>query len=41
MIASYYILFAVMGGSTRALLVQSLQMTVFTAFAVVGFRRNL
>lgn len=40
-IASYYILFAVMGGSTRALLVQSLQMTVFTAFAVVGFRRNL
>jgi hypothetical protein len=40
-IASYYLLFAVIGGSTHALLVESLGFAGFTALAVVGFRRNL
>lgn len=40
-IASYYVLFAVMGGSTRALFVESLVMAAFLAAAVVGFRFNL
>ena len=40
-VASYYLLFAVMGGSTHALLVESLGFAGFTALAVVGFRRNL
>lgn len=39
-IASYYVLFAVMGGSTRALLVESLVM-VFLCAAIVGFKVNL
>jgi hypothetical protein len=39
--ASYYVLFAVMGGSTRAVLVESLGLAGFAALAVVGFRRNL
>jgi len=37
-VASYYVLFAVLGGSTRALLVESAVMALFTAAAVVGFR---
>ena len=40
-IASYYVLFAVMGGSTRALIVESIVMTVFLAVAVVGFKFNV
>ena len=40
-IASYYVLFAVMGGSARALLVESFLMTVFLTLAVVGFRLSL
>jgi hypothetical protein len=40
-IASYYVLFAVMGGSHRELLVESLVMCVFAAIAVAGFNRNL
>lgn len=40
-IASYYDLFAVMGGSTDALMSESAAMAVFVAAAVVGFRRNL
>ncbi len=40
-IASYYVLFAVMGGSRRALLVESLVMCAFAAIAVVGFNRSL
>ena len=40
-VASYYVLFAVMGGSTRALMVESLIMTAFLVVAVVGFRQNL
>ncbi len=40
-IASYYALFAVMGGSPHALLVESTAITVFLAAAVVGFKRSL
>ena len=40
-IASYYVLFAVMGGSMRALILESVVMTVFTLLAVAGFKRNL
>jgi hypothetical protein len=40
-IAAYYVLFAAMGGSRRALLGEALVMCVFAAVAVVGFRRNL
>lgn len=40
-IALYYVLFAVMGGSTRALLIESLVASVFIAAAVWGFRSSL
>jgi hypothetical protein len=40
-IASYYVLFAVMGGSTRAVVLESLVMTAFTLVAVAAFKRNL
>ena len=40
-IAYLYCLFAVMGGSTRALLVESLLGTVFAAAALAGFRSSL
>ena len=40
-IASYYLLFAVMGGSTHALLVESAVMLVFLGVSVLGFRRGL
>jgi hypothetical protein len=40
-IALYYILFAVMGGSARALGAESIQLVVFTVIAVVGFRSSL
>jgi hypothetical protein len=40
-IASYYALFAVMGGSTHALLLESLVGSVFLAAAVSGFRSSL
>jgi hypothetical protein len=40
-IASYYVLFAVMAGSTRAIVVESLIMLGFMLVAAVGFRRNL
>ena len=40
-IASYYNLFAVIGGSTQALIVESLVMAVFVAATVLGFKRNL
>lgn len=40
-IASYYVLFAVMGGSVQAMLVESLVMMVFLGIAVVGFKSNL
>ena len=40
-IASYYGLFAIMGGSTRALLQESIAITAFLLIAIVGFKRNL
>ena len=40
-IASYYVLFAVMGGSARALLVESVMMTAFSVIAVLGFKFSL
>lgn len=40
-IGMLYALFAVMGGSTQALLIESLVGAVFVAAAVVGFRSSL
>jgi hypothetical protein len=40
-IASYYVLFAVMGGSGHALVVETVVMTGFLLVALVGFKRNL
>jgi len=40
-IASLYSLFAVMGGSTRALVIESLVGVGFVAMAVLGFWRSL
>ncbi len=40
-VALYYVLFAVMGGSTRALVIESVVMAAFAAFAVAGLRRSL
>jgi hypothetical protein len=40
-IASYYCLFAVMGASTRALVLESLAASAFVAAAVVGLRWSL
>ena len=40
-IASYYALFAVMGGSGAALISECAAMMLFVGAAVVGFRRNL
>ena len=40
-IASYYVLFAVMGGSTQALLIEAAVGTVFLTVSLVGFRYSL
>lgn len=40
-IASYYLLFAAMGGSLRAAALEVLAMSVFVAVAVIGFRVSL
>ena len=40
-IATYYILFAVIGSSTPALALESLIAAAFLALAVVGFKKNL
>jgi hypothetical protein len=40
-IASYYVLFAVMGGSTHALLIEAAVAVAFLAVALVGFRYSL
>ena len=40
-IATYYILFAVMGNSTPAIVTESLVASAFALIAVVGFKRNL
>jgi hypothetical protein len=39
-IASYYALFAVMGASTRTLIIESIIASVFVLFAVLGFKGN-
>ena len=39
-IASYYVLFAVMGGSMQALMIESIAMTAFIIAAVIGFKFN-
>ena len=40
-VATYYILFAVMGGSSRALVIESLVAGLFVLFAAIGFRTHL
>lgn len=40
-IASYYCLFAVMGGSTAALATESVAATAFVLVSIAGFKRNL
>jgi hypothetical protein len=40
-VASYYVLFAAMGGSTDALVVESAVTMLFAIVAVVGFKSNL
>jgi hypothetical protein len=40
-IASYYVLFAVMGGSSRALVVEVIVASGFLVLAVLGFKRSL
>jgi hypothetical protein len=40
-IATYYVLFAVMGASTSALLLESLVAAIFLAVAVLGFKSSL
>ena len=40
-IALYYVLFAVMGGSMRAIVLESVAMSAFAVVAVAGFKRNL
>jgi hypothetical protein len=39
-IASYYVLFAAMGGSERTVIIESLFAGVFLLFAVLGFKSN-
>jgi hypothetical protein len=40
-VASYYVLFAAMGGSSHVLAVESMIMAAFAVVAVIGFKRNL
>jgi hypothetical protein len=40
-IAAYYVLYAVMGGSSQALVLETAVATVFLAAALVGFRHSL
>lgn len=40
-VATYYVLFAVMGGSTRVLVLESLIAAVFLVVAAIGFRKSL
>lgn len=39
-VAHYYVLFAVMGGTTQALIIESIGMTAFLLAAVAGFKRS-
>jgi len=41
LIASYYVLFAVMGASGRTLVIEIIAASGFLLFAVLGFRRSL
>ncbi|MFN8486954.1 MAG: hypothetical protein U0350_05125 [Caldilineaceae bacterium] len=40
-IASYYVLFAVMGGSIQGLLLEAMIMTGFISLSILGFRHSL
>ena len=40
-VASYYVLFAVMGASRRTLVIEIVVASGFVLFAVLGFKRNL
>ena len=40
-VASYYVLFAAMGGSGHTLVVEAILMTAFVAVAVAGFKFNM
>ena len=40
-IASYYVLFAVMGGASHALVVEAVVATAFLAVAIIGFKYSL
>jgi hypothetical protein len=40
-VASYYVLFAAMGGSSHVLAVESIVMAAFVVVAVIGFKWNL
>jgi hypothetical protein len=40
-VASYYVLFAAIGGSAHALVLESLVMAAFAVVAIAGFRRNV
>ena len=40
-IATYYVLFAVMGATTQVLIAESLAAAAFFIFAIVGFKKNL
>jgi hypothetical protein len=40
-IASYYVLFAIMGGSIETILLELAVMSAFIGVAVLGFKRNL
>lgn len=39
-IASYYVLFAAMGGSAQALIAETIAMILFVGVAIAGFRSN-
>jgi hypothetical protein len=38
---TYYVLFAIMGGSSHALVIESLVMGIFFFFAAIGFRTSM
>jgi len=40
-IASYYALFAIMGGSVSALVTESIAIAAFLLISIVGFKKNL
>jgi hypothetical protein len=40
-IASYYVLFAAIGGSTGTIIIEAILMMVFAAIAIAGFKRSM